>query len=153
LTEEKVKAEKDAVQKKKDDEKRAKQVKEDEEVEAKLQAILNEPSSSGGNKAAKKRRSSQVKEDRERKRWNAVKDAWEIVRDGSSVTIPDDEIEADPRDLTAGDAGGLAEKGTRQGAQVLEVSREWLLLTTDHSLNSSTTITESTRGHHPHQSR
>jgi len=121
LEEERVKFDKESVQKKKDEEKRKKQEEEDAEVEAKLQQLLNAPAS-GSNKAGQKRRSSQVKQDKERKRWNAVRDAWEIVRDGSSVTVADDEVEADPRDLTAGDAGGLAESGHRQGAEVLKVS-------------------------------
>jgi hypothetical protein len=120
LEEERVKAAKESSQKKKDEDNRTKQQKEDDEVEAKLQELLNAPAS--GSKAGSKRRSSQVKQDKERKRWNAVRDAWEIVRDGSSVTIADDEVEADSRDLTAGDAGGLAEPGTRQGAEVLKVS-------------------------------
>jgi hypothetical protein len=121
LEEERVKGLKEAAQKKKDEGARTKQEKEDEEVEAKLQEILNSPAS--GSKAAKKRRSSQLKQDKERKRWNAVRDAWEVVRDGSSVITANDEIEADSRDLTAGDAGGLAEPGHRQGAEVMKVSQ------------------------------
>jgi hypothetical protein len=122
LEEERIKFEKENVQKKKDEEKRKKQEEEDAEVERKLQELLNAPASSSKSIAGQKRRSSQVKQDKERKRWNAVRDAWEIVRDGSSATVPDDEVEADPRDLTAGDAGGLAEPGHRQGAEVLKVS-------------------------------
>lgn len=136
LEDEKSNAAKAAAEEKKQASARARKQREDEDVERQVEALLRSPSSK---QAALDAKASRVeKEETEQKRWNAVRNAWEVVRVGSESETPavvaaggggDDhsttnepQVEVDSRDLTAGDQGGVSKEHEKRGPEVLKAS-------------------------------
>lgn len=117
---------------KKEEKRKMKEAEDEKKLEKDIQAALNAKASSSSSKGKAK----QAAEDDKEKRWADVRDAWEIVRDGKSLSEGAEiengaeveagikkveEVETDGRDLVAGDEGG---KQGNEGAQMLRVSSE-----------------------------
>lgn len=131
-------------------ERRLQQEREDAEVEKKVKALLASPSRKG-KKALHPHHHHEGEMDA--KRWNDVRNAWEIIRDGATTAQParaggrsefeeeDSPVEVDGRDMTAGDHGG------RDGNKAAEVLRvRMTFISPGHTVDFDT-IAETLRGH------
>lgn len=122
LEEEKAKELKRTEDEEKELERKLRQEKEDAEIEKKVQALLAEPSGKSHGKKPHHHHDGEM----DPKRWNDVRNAWEIIHSGA-VAVPgqagrtefeeEDPVEVDGRDMTAGDHGG------RDGNKAGEVLR------------------------------
>ncbi|KAJ9113883.1 hypothetical protein QFC19_000077 [Naganishia cerealis] len=122
LEEEKVKEAKRIADEEKELERKIRQEKEDAEIEKKVQTLLAKPTGKSHGKKPHHHHDGEM----DPKRWNDVRNAWEIMHDGATA-VPgqagrsefeeEDPVEVDGRDMTAGDHGG------RDGNRAAEVLR------------------------------
>ncbi|KAJ9117023.1 hypothetical protein QFC22_004681 [Naganishia vaughanmartiniae] len=122
LEEERAKELKRIADEEKELERKLRQEKEDAEIEKKVQALLAEPAAKSHGKKPHHHHDGEM----DAKRWNDVRNAWEIIQSGA-VAVPgqagrtefeeEDPVEVDGRDMTAGDHGG------RDGNKAGEVLR------------------------------
>lgn len=124
IEEERVKEAKRIADEEKALERKLQQEKEDAEVEKKVKALLASPSSKGKKALHPHHHEGEM----DPKRWNDVRNAWEIIRGGATTAVPahaagrsefeeEEPVEVDGRDMTAGDHGG------RDGNKAAEVLR------------------------------
>lgn len=110
--------------------KQEREAKEQQEIERKLQEELAKSSRSSRASASAKAVNKAKKEQKEKQRWENVRDAWEIVKEGdaaaaSSSSLGEGQADRgiaapnDGRDIVPGDEGG---RDGNMGPQVLEVS-------------------------------
>lgn len=110
--------------------KQEREAKEQQEIERKLQEELAKSSRSSRASASAKVVNKAKKEQKEKQRWEDVRDAWEIVKEGetkagSSSSLQEGQADrgiaapTDARDIVPGDEGG---RDGNRGPEVLEVS-------------------------------